>query len=450
MKEIITEIGTEMDKYRVEKKGPGVAGLESFGFLREIVLSDEAIEEQTRRVQERIEEAEEEMEVYPSIKDIKFLDVADEAYDNYNDYLIGVSSILSTKKLLTEVGVYVSPSEQDFRSIAFLNRDVQSLLPKCIKNIFSNLAKGIKESTLNDAYELLFYTLKEDLQKLSVYSFESLSELYPSREEYDDFIEERTEDILDRMFKSRFTMGILMYHNGVDEAKAELKEVFHKFGVEELDHIIDKVTPEQLISEPSQFQTILTYAINGSNELRGKLYEHQEELIGSITKIVQELGTKNALGKFNQAGNNMIGNVYPTINIAELLALCLVNCSYAIRKAEKLEDLEAYQTLIGALDSEAYEVVANKNGMEYNDKVPYLILSVPSLYVSDIVASTLSLRSLDGSFQALCSSIMNLIVPEINDLVKELEEGIKKEVEEETPAIEEAVIVDNENEEMNA
>ena len=405
-----------------------IQGMESIGLMREVVVSDEKLAEQASVLQSNFNNIQEEMsdrEFNPNLLALRDLNVENEDYDLLNKYIYGLVPILSTKKMLFECGIRFDNSELDFASTMFLNKDLQSILPQLMREFFISFKDAIKNGTYLPLYGAMCDVLAEDLQAYTPYKYETVKDTM-TPEEYDDFIDSKVEDITDRMYKTLFTMGILIYHNGVDEAKTELKELFRKYGVD-FDSLIDFVTPEQLISEPSQFHGMISQVIRHKEEIKDAITPHVNEISVEIDRILRELGDKNSLSKFNQ-GNNMMGNIYPTINICELIAMTILSISKEIRTVETEEELsEGAKSCLEILRGIVSEKLSSKE-VNLNitlDSVDIKLLSAPAMYVNDIVAKSLSLRAVDGSFQSLCSSIMNSIGGLISELLQEEQNKIK-------------------------
>lgn len=407
-----------------------INGMESIAMMREIVLSDEKLAEHAEALQSNFNNIQEEMsdrEFNPNLLALRHLDIENDEYEMLNKYIAGIVPLISTKKMLFECGIRFDNSELDFASTMFLNKDIQSILPEAIRRMFTAFKDAIENGTYNDLYGAMYDILVEDLKNYAPYKYETLQGTM-SADEYDDFIDSKAEEITNRMYKTLFSMGILIYHNGVEEAKEQLKELFRKYNVN-LDALIDIVSPEQLISEPSQFQQILSQAVNSKEEIRAALSNNIQEIVVEIDKIVRELGEKNSISKFNQ-GNNMMGNVYPTINIHELIAMTVLSISKEIRNAETEEDLtEGAKALLNTVKTIVSEKLSSKevNMNIILDSVDVKLLSLPALYVNEIVPANLALRALDGAFQTMCTSIVNCIGGIISDLIAEEQNKIQSE-----------------------
>lgn len=419
----------------VKKVNNKVAGMDSIAFLREVIINDDKLIEQAEVLQNNFSAAQQELidrEFDPRLSELININPDSNEYDLYTGYSFGLSVYLSTKKLMNTIGIgFNDNSGVDFKSLMFLNKDVQSILPELVRRILSSFHGAMETGTVNDLYMFLYDTLKKDIKNYPVYKYEAIGSSFASVDEYEEYIDQVTERITETLYKTKYSMGVLIYHDeeSYNEAKVKIKELFDKYGID-ITTLLDQVLPEQIISEPSQFLTLLQSYINhlvsttegGIPALTNE--EVKIDIQESLRKIMLELGEKNAITKFNQT-NGMVGNVFPTINICELIVMGLANLSYAISKDEVLSDSE-FEVVVN-LDGIAFDALSSKEremGITL-DHVHLHLLSSISLFVSDIVTNTLSLRSVDGSFQTMCSSVMNILTPIIQDIIKSYKEEVE-------------------------
>ena len=116
-----------------------VNGMESIAFMREVIVNDEKLAEQADILQNNFTDVNQEMierEFNPNLTSLSDLDVDSNEYELFNRYIFGLSTLLSTKKLMTSLGIeFDSTSETDFKSLMFLNKDVQSILPELVRRM---------------------------------------------------------------------------------------------------------------------------------------------------------------------------------------------------------------------------------------------------------------------------------------------------------------------------
>ena len=387
-----------------------VNGMESIAFMREVIVNDEKLAEQADILQNNFTDVNQEMierEFNPNLTSLSDLDVDSNEYELFNRYIFGLSTLLSTKKLMTSLGIeFDSTSETDFKSLMFLNKDVQSILPELVRRMLTCFNGAMETGEFNELYQYLYDTLREDVVKYPTYNYDVIGSNFATVDEYEDYIDSVVEKITERMYQTRFTMGILMYYNenSFIEAKEKIKTIFEEHGVD-ITVLLNEVMPEQLISEPSQFQTLLQNFIGMSPEVADKLSdpEVQNEIQIKIRDIMIELANANAINKFNQT-NGMMGNVFPTINISELIVMALAKLSFKITNPESTLS-EEEEEVIKNLDGITFDKLGNREinmGIRLND-VHLNLLSTISYFVSSIVVDQLSLRAIDGSFQTMCS-----------------------------------------------
>lgn len=403
-----------------------VNGMESVAFLREVIVNDEKLAEQADILQNNFSDVNQEMidrEFNPNLTNLSDLDVNSDEYELFNRYIFGLSTLLSTKKLMTSLGIeFDTTSETDFKSLMFLNKDVQSILPELVRRMLACFNGAMETGEFNELYQYMYDVLREDIVKYPTYNYDVIGSNFETVDEYEEFIDSIVEKITERMYQTRFTMGILMYYNenSFNEAKEKIRLTFEEKGVD-ISVLLNEVMPEQLISEPSQFQTLLQNFIRMYPEVAEKLSdpEVQNEIQIKVRDIMIELANANAINKFNQT-NGMMGNVFPTINISELIVMALAKLSFKITDAESTLT-EEEEEVIKNLDGITFDKLGNREinmGIKLND-VHLNLLSTISYYVSSIVVDQLSLRAIDGSFQTMCSSVMQILVPVINELIQE-------------------------------
>lgn len=412
-----------------------VNGMESIAFMREVIVNDEKLAEQADILQNNFTDVNQEMierEFNPNLTSLSDLDVDSNEYELFNRYIFGLSTLLSTKKLMTSLGIeFDSTSETDFKSLMFLNKDVQSILPELVRRMLTCFNGAMETGEFNELYQYLYDTLREDVVKYPTYNYDVIGSNFATVDEYEDYIDSVVEKITERMYQTRFTMGILMYYNenSFIEAKEKIKTIFEEHGVD-ITVLLNEVMPEQLISEPSQFQTLLQNFIGMSPEVADKLSdpEVQNEIQIKIRDIMIELANANAINKFNQT-NGMMGNVFPTINISELIVMALAKLSFKITNPESTLS-EEEEEVIKNLDGITFDKLGNREinmGIRLND-VHLNLLSTISYFVSSIVVDQLSLRAIDGSFQTMCSSVMQILVPIINELIQEHKDQLENDL----------------------
>lgn len=412
-----------------------VNGMESIAFMREVIVNDEKLAEQADILQNNFTDVNQEMierEFNPNLTSLSDLDVDSNEYELFNRYIFGLSTLLSTKKLMTSLGIeFDSTSETDFRSLMFLNKDVQSILPELVRRMLICFNGAMETGEFNELYQYLYDTLREDVVKYPTYNYDVIGSNFATVDEYEEYIDSVVEKITERMYQTRFTMGILMYYNenSFIEAKEKIKTIFEEHGVD-ISLLMNEVTPEQLISEPSQFQTLLQNFIGMTPEIADKLSdpEVQNEIQIKIRDIMIELANANAINKFNQT-NGMMGNVFPTINISELIVMALAKLSFKITNPESTLS-EEEEEVIKNLDGITFDKLGNREinmGIRLND-VHLNLLSTISYFVSSIVVDQLSLRAIDGSFQTMCSSVMQILVPIINELIQEHKDQLENDL----------------------
>ena len=412
-----------------------VNGMESIAFMREVIVNDEKLAEQADILQNNFTDVNQEMierEFNPNLTSLSDLDVDSNEYELFNRYIFGLSTLLSTKKLMTSLGIeFDSTSETDFKSLMFLNKDVQSILPELVRRMLTCFNGAMETGEFNELYQYLYDTLREDVVKYPTYNYDVIGSNFATVDEYEDYIDSVVEKITERMYQTRFTMGILMYYNenSFIEAKEKIKTIFEEHGVD-ITVLLNEVMPEQLISEPSQFQTLLQNFIGMSPEVADKLSdpEVQNEIQIKIRDIMIELANANAINKFNQT-NGMMGNVFPTINISELIVMALAKLSFKITNPEFTLS-EEEEEVIKNLDGITFDKLGNREinmGIRLND-VHLNLLSTISYFVSSIVVDQLSLRAIDGSFQTMCSSVMQILVPIINELIQEHKDQLENDL----------------------
>lgn len=412
-----------------------VNGMESIAFMREVIVNDEKLAEQADILQNNFTDVNQEMierEFNPNLTSLSDLDVDSNEYELFNRYIFGLSTLLSTKKLMTSLGIeFDSTSETDFRSLMFLNKDVQSILPELVRRMLICFNGAMETGEFNELYQYLYDTLREDVVKYPTYNYDVIGSNFATVDEYEEYIDSVVEKITERMYQTRFTMGILMYYNenSFIEAKEKIKTIFEEYGVD-ISLLMNEVTPEQLISEPSQFQTLLQNFIGMTPEVADKLSdpEVQNEIQIKIRDIMIELANANAINKFNQT-NGMMGNVFPTINISELIVMALAKLSFKITNPESTLS-EEEEEVIKNLDGITFDKLGNREinmGIRLND-VHLNLLSTISYFVSSIVVDQLSLRAIDGSFQTMCSSVMQILVPIINELIQEHKDQLENDL----------------------
>lgn len=409
-----------------------IIGMDSIAFMREVMLNDEKIEEQGRILQESFNEVNSEMaerEFNPNLMQLRDLNIESDEYDLFNKYIFGLSTFLSTKKLMSSIGIeFDNTSEVDMTSLMFLNKDVQSVLPELSRRFLTSFNNAMETGEINDCYEYMYNIIAEDVSKQAAYSYETIGSNFESVSDYEDYIDSVVESITERMYKTKYTMGILMSYNKdeFERAKTSIIDLFKKYNVN-VEDLMNEVMPEQLISEPSQFQTLLQSYLTSNSEIMAQLTEVkvQADIQKGITEILIELSNTNAITKFNQT-NGMMGNVFPTINISELIVMSLFKLGNKVSKMEELDDIET--EIVRILDGIVFDKLGTREaqmGIRLNDVHLNLLSTIP-LYVSDIVVDQLSLRAVDGSFQAMCSSVMNSIVETINGYVNIYSEEVKK------------------------
>lgn len=412
-----------------------VNGMESIAFMREVIVNDEKLAEQADILQNNFTDVNQEMierEFNPNLTSLSDLDVDSNEYELFNRYIFGLSTLLSTKKLMTSLGIeFDSTSETDFRSLMFLNKDVQSILPELVRRMLTCFNGAMETGEFNELYQYLYDTLREDVVKYPTYNYDVIGSNFATVDEYEEYIDSVVEKITERMYQTRFTMGILMYYNenSFIEAKEKIKTIFEEHGVD-ISLLMNEVTPEQLISEPSQFQTLLQNFIGMTPEIADKLSdpEVQNEIQIKIRDIMIELANANAINKFNQT-NGMMGNVFPTINISELIVMALAKLSFKITNPESTLS-EEEEEVVKNLDGITFDKLGNREinmGIRLND-VHLNLLSTISYFVSSIVVDQLSLRAIDGSFQTMCSSVMQILVPIINELIQEHKDQLENDL----------------------
>lgn len=412
-----------------------VNGMESIAFMREVIVNDEKLAEQADILQNNFTDVNQEMierEFNPNLTSLSDLDVDSNEYELFNRYIFGLSTLLSTKKLMTSLGIeFDSTSETDFRSLMFLNKDVQSILPELVRRMLTCFNGAMETGEFNELYQYLYDTLREDIVKYPTYNYDVIGSNFATVDEYEEYIDSVVEKITERMYQTRFTMGILMYYNenSFIEAKEKIKTIFEEHGVD-VTVLMNEVMPEQLISEPSQFQTLLQNFIGMTPEVADKLSdpEVQNEIQIKIRDIMIELANANAINKFNQT-NGMMGNVFPTINISELIVMALAKLSFKITNPESTLS-EEEEEVIKNLDGITFDKLGNREinmGIKLND-VHLNLLSTISYFVSNIVVDQLSLRAIDGSFQTMCSSVMQILVPIINELIQEHKDQLENDL----------------------
>lgn len=412
-----------------------VNGMESIAFMREVIVNDEKLAEQADILQNNFNDVNQEMierEFNPNLTSLSDLDVDSNEYELFNRYIFGLSTLLSTKKLMTSLGIeFDSTSETDFRSLMFLNKDVQSILPELVRRMLICFNGAMETGEFNELYQYLYDTLREDVVKYPTYNYDVIGSNFATVDEYEEYIDSVVEKITERMYQTRFTMGILMYYNenSFVEAKEKIKTIFEEHGVD-ISVLMNEVMPEQLISEPSQFQTLLQNFIGMTPEIADKLSdpEVQNEIQIKIRDIMIELANANAINKFNQT-NGMMGNVFPTINISELIVMALAKLSFKITNTESTLS-EEEEEVIKNLDGITFDKLGNREinmGIRLND-VHLNLLSTISYFVSSIVVDQLSLRAIDGSFQTMCSSVMQILVPIINELIQEHKDQLENDL----------------------
>lgn len=412
-----------------------VNGMESIAFMREVIVNDEKLAEQADILQNNFTDVNQEMierEFNPNLTSLSDLDVDSNEYELFNRYIFGLSTLLSTKKLMTSLGIeFDSTSETDFRSLMFLNKDVQSILPELVRRMLICFNGAMETGEFNELYQYLYDTLREDVVKYPTYNYDVIGSNFATVDEYEEYIDSVVEKITERMYQTRFTMGILMYYNenSFIEAKEKIKTIFEEHGVD-ISVLMNEVMPEQLISEPSQFQTLLQNFIGMTPEVADKLSdpEVQNEIQIKIRDIMIELANANAINKFNQT-NGMMGNVFPTINISELIVMALAKLSFKITNPESTLS-EEEEEVVKNLDGITFDKLGNREinmGIRLND-VHLNLLSTISYFVSSIVVDQLSLRAIDGSFQTMCSSVMQILVPIINELIQEHKDQLENDL----------------------
>ena len=412
-----------------------VNGMESIAFMREVIVNDEKLAEQADILQNNFTDVNQEMierEFNPNLTSLSDLDVDSNEYELFNRYIFGLSTLLSTKKLMTSLGIeFDSTSETDFKSLMFLNKDVQSILPELVRRMLTCFNGAMETGEFNELYQYLYDTLREDVVKYPTYNYDVIGSNFATVDEYEEYIDSVVEKITERMYQTRFTMGILMYYNenSFIEAKEKIKTIFEEHGVD-ITVLLNEVMPEQLISEPSQFQTLLQNFIGMTPEVADKLSdpEVQNEIQIKIRDIMIELANANAINKFNQT-NGMMGNVFPTINISELIVMALAKLSFKITNPESTLS-EEEEEVIKNLDGITFDKLGNREinmGIRLND-VHLNLLSTISYFVSSIVVDQLSLRAIDGSFQTMCSSVMQILVPIINELIQEHKDQLENDL----------------------
>lgn len=412
-----------------------VNGMESIAFMREVIVNDEKLAEQADILQNNFTDVNQEMierEFNPNLTSLSDLDVDSNEYELFNRYIFGLSTLLSTKKLMTSLGIeFDSTSETDFKSLMFLNKDVQSILPELVRRMLICFNGAMETGEFNELYQYLYDTLREDIVKYPTYNYDVIGSNFATVDEYEEYIDSVVEKITERMYQTRFTMGILMYYNenSFIEAKEKIKTIFEEHGVD-ITVLMNEVMPEQLISEPSQFQTLLQNFIGMTPEVADKLSdpEVQNEIQIKIRDIMIELANANAINKFNQT-NGMMGNVFPTINISELIVMALAKLSFKITNPESTLS-EEEEEVIKNLDGITFDKLGNREinmGIRLND-VHLNLLSTISYFVSSIVVDQLSLRAIDGSFQTMCSSVMQILVPIINELIQEHKDQLENDL----------------------
>ena len=412
-----------------------VNGMESIAFMREVIVNDEKLAEQADILQNNFTDVNQEMierEFNPNLTSLSDLDVDSNEYELFNRYIFGLSTLLSTKKLMTSLGIeFDSTSETDFKSLMFLNKDVQSILPELVRRMLICFNGAMETGEFNELYQYLYDTLREDVVKYPTYNYDVIGSNFATVDEYEEYIDSVVEKITERMYQTRFTMGILMYYNenSFIEAKEKIKTIFEEHGVD-ITVLMNEVMPEQLISEPSQFQTLLQNFIGMTPEVADKLSdpEVQNEIQIKIRDIMIELANANAINKFNQT-NGMMGNVFPTINISELIVMALAKLSFKITNPESTLS-EEEEEVIKNLDGITFDKLGNREinmGIRLND-VHLNLLSTISYFVSSIVVDQLSLRAIDGSFQTMCSSVMQILVPIINELIQEHKDQLENDL----------------------
>lgn len=412
-----------------------VNGMESIAFMREVIVNDEKLAEQADILQNNFTDVNQEMierEFNPNLTSLSDLDVDSNEYELFNRYIFGLSTLLSTKKLMTSLGIeFDSTSETDFRSLMFLNKDVQSILPELVRRMLICFNGAMETGEFNELYQYLYDTLREDVVKYPTYNYDVIGSNFATVDEYEEYIDSVVEKITERMYQTRFTMGILMYYNenSFVEAKEKIKTIFEEHGVD-ITVLLNEIMPEQLISEPSQFQTLLQNFIGMTPEVADKLSdpEVQNEIQIKIRDIMIELANANAINKFNQT-NGMMGNVFPTINISELIVMALAKLSFKITNPESTLS-EEEEEVIKNLDGITFDKLGNREinmGIRLKD-VHLNLLSTISYFVSSIVVDQLSLRAIDGSFQTMCSSVMQILVPIINELIQEHKDQLENDL----------------------
>lgn len=406
---------------RVDEKLPG---MDSIAFMREVVLGDDKLIEQADLMQTGYNNTNAEMiqrEFNPNLMNLHTLNVDSDEYDLFNKYIYGLGTFLSTKKLMSSIGItFDSTSEVDFRSLFLLNRDVQSILPELVRRLLTSLNNALETGEYNSLYQFLYSTLRDDIVNFQTYKYETIGSSFESVDAYEDFIDSTVEKITESMYKTKYTMGILIHYNENDylEAKTKIEELFSKYGID-ISLLLKEIMPEQLISEPSQFQTLLQSYIQNNPEIMEKVSDEEarNEIQNGIANIMIELANNNAISKFNKT-NGMLGNIFPTINIAELIVMSLLKLSYKLDKDEELNEEE--EEVLRTLDGIVFDKLGGREatmGLRLMSPHINLLLSM-GLYVSDIVTSQLSLRAVDGSFQTMCSSVMNILVPQINEYIQ--------------------------------
>lgn len=424
-----------------------IVGIENLMLCRKILATDEQLRESADNIEIALEEERQELidkgvivtsdmineglVTGNAVTLEDMLKVNLDEYELFSQYVQKSCSIIGTKKIVKMLGVDL-PDNASIYTILKINKDLQGIMSNVMIKLVKMFDSAMKEGTTNFVYDLFFDYIEDDMKKLPAYKYEVVKDNYASYEDYYGELTKAVENVLNRLYDTKYTTGILLTYRGVEEAKVKLVEIFKEVGLD-IEDLINKLMPEQLISDVAQFHQALNILMNKNPQVVEIVRNNAELLNTKVGEVLGKLAEENAITKFNQQ-NGMVGNVYPTLILPELIATILATVSGKMFSLDMMSDLpESEQELMDLISAEVHSVMDSYTVNEdvvLNDDIAVRLISLISHAVSPIVVNERTLRSVDGRFQQFTSVVGLSIQETVNGIVEEFNKEYLKSVEE--------------------
>lgn len=424
-----------------------IVGIENLMLCRKILATDEQLRESADNIEIALEEERQELidkgvivtsdmineglVTGDAVTLEDMLKVNLDEYELFSQYVQKSCSIIGTKKIVKMLGVDL-PDNASIYTILKINKDLQGIMSNIMVKLVKMFDSAMKEGTTNFVYDLFFDYVEDDMKKLPAYKYEVVKDNYASYEDYYGELTKAVENVLNRLYDTKYTTGILLTYRGVEEAKVKLVEIFKEVGLD-IEDLINKLMPEQLISDVAQFHQALNILMNKNPQVVEIVKNNAELLNTKVSEVLGKLAEENAISKFNQQ-NGMVGNVYPTLILPELIATILASVSGKMFSLDSLSELsEPEQELMDLIYAEVHSVMDSYTVNEdviLSDDIAVRLISLISHAVSPIVVNERTLRSVDGRFQQFTSVVGLSIQETVSEIVEEFNKEYLKSVEE--------------------